>query len=190
MNTLIEAKDITVDRAGSPVLRFQDCKISKGEKILLLGPSGSGKTTLLSVLAGLLKPTQGSVLIEGEGLYNMPSKERDRLRGRRFGFIFQTLHLLPSLTLRQVGTLGSAVALKSRAVRGRRKNAFARARPQAHDDASPRKLSPVSFGQEHRGGRMHNKSVETDAQRHCAASRAGEPTSRGAMPLRAAHLRR
>ena len=96
----------------------------------------------------------------------------------------------PSLTLRPVGTLGSAVPSTSRLFRSRRKHAYADARSQAHPDASPRELSPVSFGQEHRGGRMHNKSVETDAQRHCAASRAGEPTSRGAMPLRAAHLQR
>ena len=96
----------------------------------------------------------------------------------------------PSLTLRPVGTLGSAVPSTSRLFRSRRKHAYADTRPQAHADASPRTLPPVSFGQEHRGGRMHNKSVETDAQLHCAASRAGEPTSRGAMPLRAAHLQR
>lgn len=101
MNILIEAKNIAVDRPGSPVLHFQDCSIGQGQKVLLLGPSGSGKTTLLSVLAGLLKPTQGMVSIEGKDLYNLSAKERDHLRGRRFGFVFQTLHLLPSLTLRQ-----------------------------------------------------------------------------------------
>lgn len=98
---LIEAKNIAVARAGSPVLHFADVSIGKGEKTLLLGPSGSGKTTLLSVLAGLLKPTEGSVLFENQDFYAMPARTRDHVRGKNFGFVFQTLHLLPSLTLKQ-----------------------------------------------------------------------------------------
>lgn len=101
MTVFIESKNISVSRAGSPVLNFKNCEIEQGNKVLLLGPSGSGKTTLLSVLAGLLKPTIGSVLIDGRNMYDLASRERDHLRGQRFGFVFQTLHLIPSLTLRQ-----------------------------------------------------------------------------------------
>ena len=99
--TLLESKNISVIRAGSPVLRFADVAIRKGEKTLILGPSGSGKTTLLSVLAGLLKPGEGSFLFENQDFYALPSRTRDHVRGKNFGFVFQTLHLLPSLTLKQ-----------------------------------------------------------------------------------------
>lgn len=108
----IEAKNITVDRSSSPLLQFSDCKIVAGKKTLLLGPSGAGKTTFLSVLAGLLKPSSGTVLLEGRDLYSLTDRERDKIRGRQFGFIFQTLHLLPSLTLRQNIALAGNLAGK------------------------------------------------------------------------------
>ena len=97
----LKSQNIAVSREGSPPLVFPDLSISAGNSVLLLGPSGSGKTTLLSVLAGLLKPSKGQVLIEDSDLYAMPSAGRDHVRGQGFGFVFQTLHLLPSLTLAQ-----------------------------------------------------------------------------------------
>lgn len=106
----IDSHAITVSRAGSPPLHFADLSIRAGESVLLLGPSGAGKTTLLSVLAGLLRPTEGRVLIDGRDIYALTPRERDRLRGRHFGFVFQTLHLLPSLTLRQNIALAAAMA--------------------------------------------------------------------------------
>ena len=99
--TLLETKNISVIRPGSPALRFADVSIAKGEKVLLLGPSGSGKTTLLSVMAGLLNPSEGTVLFENQDFYGLPSRTRDHLRGKNFGFVFQTLHLIPSLDLKQ-----------------------------------------------------------------------------------------
>ncbi len=107
---LIESKNISVVRAGSPALHFADVSIRKGEKTLILGPSGSGKTTLLSVLAGLLKPSEGCVLFENQDFYALPSRTRDHLRGQNFGFVFQTLHLLPSLDLRQNIVLAADMA--------------------------------------------------------------------------------
>lgn len=97
----IEAKDIVVRRPGSQALQFADLSIHGKDSVLLLGPSGSGKTTLLSVLAGLLQPSTGRVLVENQDMYALHLRARDRLRGQHFGFVFQTLHLLPSLTLRQ-----------------------------------------------------------------------------------------
>lgn len=96
---LLESKNIIVQRKGSPKLAFADFTLARGEAKLLLGPSGCGKTTLLSVLAGLLKPSEGNVFFEGADFYAIPFGMRDHLRGRQFGFVFQTLHLLPSLTL-------------------------------------------------------------------------------------------
>ena len=84
-----------------------------GKLIYLMGPSGSGKTTLLAVIAGLLKPKKGDVLFEGQNIYDLSEVEKDRLRGEHFGFIFQTLHLIPSLTLYQNVELASDLAGKS-----------------------------------------------------------------------------
>ena len=98
---MLLSKNISLQRAASPALFFPDLSINKGEHVLLLGPSGSGKTTLLSIIAGMLKPTSGDVLFEDTNLYAQTNREIDRLRGANFGLIFQTLHLLPTLTIRQ-----------------------------------------------------------------------------------------
>ena len=69
-----------------------------GELILLLGPSGSGKTTLLTLIAGLSRPTAGRVLLFGKDIESYASRELQRVRARRVGFIFQTFLLIDSLT--------------------------------------------------------------------------------------------
>lgn len=99
---LLKTEAITVqyDPKGA-LLKFPDLSIQPREKILLLGDSGCGKTSLLSVIAGLLQPKTGKVLIEGTDIYQLSTKERDHLRGQKFGFVFQTLHLLPSLSISQ-----------------------------------------------------------------------------------------
>jgi putative ABC transport system ATP-binding protein len=108
---LLRARNIKVTRKGCPSLRFADFELTEGRKLLLLGPSGSGKTTLLSVLAGLLPPDDGgAVIFGGQDLYTLAPRLRDRLRGREFGFVFQTLHLLPSLTLRRNVALAATLA--------------------------------------------------------------------------------
>ncbi|PZP55142.1 MAG: ABC transporter ATP-binding protein [Micavibrio aeruginosavorus] len=107
---LISSTKIIVDRPKSPALCFGEVEINHGEKVLLLGPSGSGKTTLLSVMAGLMRPNEGRVEFEGRDIYSLPEHRRDVLRGKNFGFIFQTLHLLPSLTMRQNIALAGKLA--------------------------------------------------------------------------------
>ncbi len=87
-------------RYGSrSVLTLPDYRVGGGEHHLILGPSGSGKTTLLHVIAGLLKPSSGSIDIDGQALYAMNETGRDRFRGSHMGIVFQRLHLLPSLTV-------------------------------------------------------------------------------------------
>ncbi len=98
---LISSTELVVERPLSPALRFNQIQIKAGEEVLVLGPSGAGKSTLLHLLAGLLEPQQGRVEFQGKDIYALSENERDILRGKNFGFIFQTLHLLPSLTLRQ-----------------------------------------------------------------------------------------
>ncbi len=70
-------------------------QVHPGEFVCIAGPSGSGKTTLLLTLGGMLRPSQGHVLLEGTDLYSVSETERNRLRSRTIGFIFQMFHLLP-----------------------------------------------------------------------------------------------
>ncbi len=81
-----------------PVLRGVDLAISHGEFVAVVGQSGSGKSTLLHLLGTLDAPDDGSLFFEGRRIDNLPARERDRLRNRCFGMIFQFYHLLPELT--------------------------------------------------------------------------------------------
>ena len=76
-------------------------QVKSGEFVALVGPSGSGKTTLLSILAALLTPTAGQVLIDGQNLAQMNEKLRVKLRREKIGFTFQSNNLIPYLTARE-----------------------------------------------------------------------------------------
>jgi lipoprotein-releasing system ATP-binding protein len=81
-----------------PVLQGLDLEVRAGEFLSVVGHSGSGKSTLLHLLGTLDRPDAGQVRLDGERIDNRPAEERDRLRNRTFGFIFQFYHLLPELT--------------------------------------------------------------------------------------------
>jgi putative ABC transport system ATP-binding protein len=76
-------------------------QVKSGEFVALVGPSGSGKTTMLSILAALLTPTAGQVLIDGQDLAQMNEKKRVKLRREKIGFTFQSNNLIPYLTARE-----------------------------------------------------------------------------------------
>jgi putative ABC transport system ATP-binding protein len=79
-------------------LRGIDLDVYGGELTMLVGPSGCGKTTLLSVLAGILRPTSGTVVALGTDLTSLPSWRRTLFRRDNVGFVFQQFNLLPALT--------------------------------------------------------------------------------------------
>ena len=81
-----------------PVLHAVDLTIPAEAFVAILGPSGSGKTTLLGLLAGLDEPTSGRVVLDGVDLFALTEDERAGFRARNVGFVFQTFHLLPTLT--------------------------------------------------------------------------------------------
>jgi len=81
-----------------PVLRGVQLEVRSGEFLAIAGQSGSGKSTLLHLLATLDAPDGGEVRFEGRRIDHLPVRERDMLRNRRFGMIFQFYHLLPELT--------------------------------------------------------------------------------------------
>lgn len=76
-----------------------DCAVHAGELLVITGPSGSGKTTLLHCLSGIALPDHGQVFFDGQDLTRLNDDERADLRRDRFGFCFQTLNLLPALTV-------------------------------------------------------------------------------------------
>jgi len=80
------------------VLHEVNFQVEAQEVVAILGPSGSGKTTLLGLLAGLDDPTTGRVLLDGFNLTALSEDERAEFRSRNVGFVFQTFHLIPTLT--------------------------------------------------------------------------------------------
>jgi putative ABC transport system ATP-binding protein len=80
------------------VLKDISFSLEPGEFLAILGPSGSGKTTLLGLLAGLDRPTSGTVYLDGQDLGRLSEDERARLRSDKVGFVFQAFQLIPTLT--------------------------------------------------------------------------------------------
>jgi putative ABC transport system ATP-binding protein len=83
------------------VLRGVNLELRRGEIVLIVGPSGSGKSTLLAVLAGLLRPESGSVMVLDTDLWTLSTTERKAFRFAHFGFVFQGFNLFSTLTLNQ-----------------------------------------------------------------------------------------
>ncbi|MCP4805670.1 MAG: ABC transporter ATP-binding protein [Proteobacteria bacterium] len=80
------------------VLRNVDLVMGAGERVAIVGPSGSGKSTLLQILGTLDRPSEGTVLLDGQNVFRLPAREIDRIRNQRIGFVFQFHHLLPDQT--------------------------------------------------------------------------------------------
>jgi putative ABC transport system ATP-binding protein len=109
MPNALELRSIRLARNGRPILTDFSLALAPGEQALLLGPSGCGKTSLLNIVAGLLTPDSGDVLLMGEP---MPAQaaQRDALRRRTVGIVFQTLRLISALSLRDNLALAARLA--------------------------------------------------------------------------------
>jgi putative ABC transport system ATP-binding protein len=83
------------------VLRDTTFDLEAGGFLAITGPSGSGKSTLLGLLAGLDRPTRGRVVLDGRDLAALSEDERARVRAEAVGFVFQSFHLIPTLTARE-----------------------------------------------------------------------------------------
>ncbi len=103
----------------TPVLHVDELTVKTGKRVFLYGPSGSGKTTLLGLITGILQPQEGSCKVLGKEMTKMSMSARDQLRGAEMGYIFQSLNLIPYLTVRQ------NVALPCQIHARRRKNIVA-----------------------------------------------------------------
>jgi putative ABC transport system ATP-binding protein len=102
MQAILETRDLKmiyhVGKVDVPALRGVNLRVEPGEYVAIVGPSGCGKSTLLHVIGGMLKPTSGHVLIDGEDLTAMSDAERTDLRRRKIGFVFQRFNLFPTLS--------------------------------------------------------------------------------------------
>ena len=102
---MIELDDIhlTLKSTAGPVniLRGISLNVADGEAVGLTGPSGSGKSTLMSVIAGLEQPTSGTVRIAGENIGKMNEDELALFRRGRVGIVFQSVHLIPTMTAQE-----------------------------------------------------------------------------------------
>ena len=85
-------------RLHVPVLKGVDVQIHEGEFTAIVGQSGSGKSTLLHLLGTLDAPDKGEIWFQDRRIDNLPARQQERIRNRKFGMIFQFYHLLPELT--------------------------------------------------------------------------------------------
>lgn len=102
MSSIISVKDVsktyTRDSFSIPVLNDLSLDVNEGEFLALMGPSGSGKTTLLNLIAGIDKPTSGSIIVGGTDIAKLGESALAKWRAQSIGFVFQFYNLIPVLT--------------------------------------------------------------------------------------------
>ncbi len=102
MATILKADNLEkiyrVGKVDVPALRGVSLSVQEGEFIAIMGPSGCGKSTMLHLLGGLLTPTKGRIVIDGEDLTAASDAKRTDIRRRKIGFVFQRFNLFPTLT--------------------------------------------------------------------------------------------
>src|SRR6266511_4235771 len=102
MRKILEANDLDKvyrdDKVDVPALRGVSLEVQEGEFLAIMGPSGCGKSTMLHLLGGLLTPTKGRIVVDGEDLTAASDAKRTDIRRRKIGFVFQRFNLFPTLT--------------------------------------------------------------------------------------------
>ena len=118
---MIEIKNITKQFQNETAIDYKDIVFETGKSYMLLGASGCGKSTLLNMIAGILSPTEGSIVIDGVNMSASSQKARDKYRIKNIGYIFQDFKLINDMTvldninilrLGGVDTSGSVALLK------------------------------------------------------------------------------
>jgi putative ABC transport system ATP-binding protein len=136
------------DGQSIPVLESIGLSIPQGQFIALMGPSGSGKTTLLNLIAGIDRPTSGSVVVNGVDLTALSEGALAKWRSRSVGFIFQFYNLIPVLTA--VGNVELPLMLTSLSKKQRRERALFALRTVGIADRAEHYPRQLSGGQEQR----------------------------------------
>jgi putative ABC transport system ATP-binding protein len=92
------SRTVTSGREQLTILHPLDLEVPRGQFVAVIGPSGSGKSTLLTLIAGLDAPSSGAIFLNGRQITAMNEDDLADLRGAMVGFVFQSFHLIPSLT--------------------------------------------------------------------------------------------
>ena len=96
---MIEIKNLTKQFQNETEIDYHDITFETGKSYMLLGASGCGKSTLLNMIAGILSPTDGTILIDGVDMSGATQKEKDKFRIERIGYIFQDFKLINEMTV-------------------------------------------------------------------------------------------
>ena len=96
---MIEIKNVTKQFQNETAIDYKDITFESGKSYMLLGASGCGKSTLLNMIAGILSPTNGSIIIDGVDMQKKSQKEKDKFRIQNIGYIFQDFKLINDMTV-------------------------------------------------------------------------------------------
>ncbi|MEW2559970.1 ABC transporter ATP-binding protein [Streptomyces griseorubiginosus] len=170
MTQVIELKGVAkrYDSAGAPALGPLDLSVAQGEALAVTGPSGSGKSTLLNLVAGLDKPTEGTVTVDGRRIDRLGEHALARFRRERIGMVFQFFNLLDDLTvLDNIQLPAQLNGVPRRTVRDRAAELMEVLGIQQHARAHPGRLS---------GGERQRVAVARALVNRPALLLADEPT--------------
>src|SRR5919109_4590859 len=102
MRTILQAENLVkvyrIGKVDVPALRGVSLEVQEGEFVAIMGPSGCGKSTMLHLLGGLLTPTSGRIVIDGDDITAASDAKRTAVRRKKIGFVFQRFNLFPTLT--------------------------------------------------------------------------------------------
>jgi putative ABC transport system ATP-binding protein len=144
MDALVNIKEVTkrYENDGHPAVDTVTLAIASGEAVAVMGPSGSGKSTLLNLIAGLDRPTSGTITVAGQRIDSLGETGAARFRRRQIGMIFQFFNLLDDLTVIDNVLLPAQLSGVRRAqARARADELLAALRIERHRDAYPGRLS-------------------------------------------------
>jgi putative ABC transport system ATP-binding protein len=144
MDALVRISQVTkrYEKDGQPAVDGVSLDVAPGEAVAVMGPSGSGKSTLLNLIAGLDRPTSGTVTVAGERVDKLSETGLARFRRRRIGMVFQFFNLLDDLTVEDNVLLPAQLAgLRRGQARARAGELLAALRIEQHRNAYPGRLS-------------------------------------------------
>ncbi len=97
----LQARKLEFSYGRQKVISISEFQINQGEMVFLFGPSGSGKSTLLELIAGVLQPTGGDLILNGENISKLSLTALDHFRAKNIGYIFQSFNLIPFLSVQE-----------------------------------------------------------------------------------------
>jgi putative ABC transport system ATP-binding protein len=144
MDTLVQLTDVSkrYDSDGAPAVAHVSIEVARGESVAIMGPSGSGKSTLLNLIAGLDRPTSGTITVGGQRIDTLSETGLARFRRRQIGMIFQFFNLLDDMTvLDNVLLPAQLTGMPAGKARARADELLAALRISDHRDAYPARMS-------------------------------------------------